>query len=188
MLVGEALGQSNAWAFGGEGAHLRHLHRQTHLLHLALEADMLDADSLAAVSDCGLRGARMNALAEFMRPTPKGAPSAVNETLNAVMAALHGLDERVRRQLLQDRMTPGALKSLLARTVKLYPRILARVREHLGARGTLCWIADLADEFWSERRGRAAAGEGAPEDRAGDAAGEFARRVALYKNERGAEG
>ncbi|HEX6625417.1 MAG TPA: hypothetical protein VF064_17010 [Pyrinomonadaceae bacterium] len=190
MLVGEALGQSNAWAFGGEGGHLRALHRQTHLLHLALEADMLDADSLAAVSDFGPRGARMNALAEFMRPTPKGAPSAVNETLNAVMAALHGLDERVRRQLLQDRMTPGALKSLLARTVKLYPRILARVREHLGARGTLCWIADLADEFWSERRGRTAAagGAGGAEDRAADAAGEFARRVALYKNGRGAEG
>ncbi len=189
MLVGEALGQPNAWAFGGEGAHLR----------APAQADAPRCTSRSKrtcstptrspqVSDCGPRGARMNALAEFMRPTPKGAPSAVNETLNAVMAALHGLDERVRRQLLQDRMTPGALKSLLARTVKLYPRILARVREHLGARGTLCWIADLADEFWSERRGRAAAGEGAAEDRAADAAGEFARRVALYKNERGAEG
>jgi lycopene cyclase CruA len=190
MLAGDAAGQSSAWAAGGEGAHLRHLRRQTHLVHLALEADLLDAASLAEVSDCGPRGARLSALAEFMRPTPKGAPSAVNETLNAVMAALHGLDERVRRQLLQDRMTPGALKSLLARTVKLYPRILARVREHLGARGTLCWIADLAEEFWRERRGAADDGHAAAGDaeRAADPAREFARRLAIYKNERGDEG
>jgi lycopene cyclase CruA len=186
MLLGEAAGLSNAWAFSGEGERLRQLHRQTHLMSLALAADMLDADSLAEISDGGPRGARVAALAELMRPTPKGAPAAVNETLNAVMAALHGLDERIRRQLLQDRLTPGALKSLLARTVKLYPRILARMRERLGARGTLCWIADLAEELWSEKRGRHGARVGA-EERAADPAREFARHVARYKNGQGAE-
>ncbi len=187
LLLGEAAGLSNSWAFSGAGAHLRHLGRQTHLVQLALEADMLDAEALAEVADCRDRGARVGGLAEFMRPTPKGAPAAVNETLNAVMAALHGLDERVRRQFLQDRMTPGALRSLVGRTVKLYPRILARVREHLGARGAFCWVADLAEEFWRERGGAAGA---RPEDErsAEDPAREFARHVRLYKNGRGAEG
>jgi hypothetical protein len=78
------------------------------------------------------------------------------------------------------------LKSLLARTVKLYPRILARMRERLGARGTLCWIADLAEELWSEKRGRHGARVGA-EERAADPAREFARHVARYKNGQGAE-
>ncbi|MCA1633977.1 MAG: hypothetical protein LC802_09735 [Acidobacteria bacterium] len=127
-----------------------------------------------------------------MRPTPKGAPSAVNETLNAAMAALHHLDERVRRELFQDRLSFGALRSLLAHTARLYPRIFARVREHLGARGTLWWLADIAGAVWSERRGRAsssssAAGDGVEESCEEDPVLEFARRAAFYKNSEGAD-
>jgi hypothetical protein len=45
------------------------------------------------------------------------------------------LEEGERRELFRGRMTTGALRRLLARTARLYPRIFARVREHFGARG-----------------------------------------------------
>jgi lycopene cyclase CruA len=182
MLVGDATGLATPLTFCSFGSHVRHLQRLTHLTDLALEADMLDAASLSEISTYEPRVAQVTSLAEFLRPTPKSPPSAVNETLNAVMAALHSLDERVRREFFQDRMTFGALRNLLSRTIQLYPRILQRVREHMGARGTFWWLANVAEVLLHERRGaRTAAAlsdNGDPEE---DAAREFARHLAIYK-------
>ena len=156
LTVGEAAGLFSPLTFGGFGPHVRNLRRLTRLTELALAGDHLDAAALSEVNDCGPRAAQMAPLAEFMRPARKAAPSAVNETLNAVMAALHGLDEGVRRELFQDRMTFGALRSLLGATARLYPRIFQRLREHLGARGTAWWLADIAAAFAQERLAREA--------------------------------
>jgi lycopene cyclase CruA len=186
MLVGEAAGLSSPLTLGGTGTHVRALHRQTHLVELALGADLLDTSSLSEINADGPRVAEVSSLAEFLRPTPKSAPSTVNETLNAVMAALHSLDDRVRRELFQDRMTFNALKRLLSRTFKLYPRIFQRVREHFGARGTLWWVAGVAAASFTERRKLKALPK--DEDHGEDAAREFARYLAIYKNQHGANG
>lgn len=180
MLVGETAGLSSPLTFCGFGAHARHLRRLTHLTDLALSADLLDAASLSEINSSEPRVAQMASLAEFMRPTSRSTPAAVNETLNAVMAALHDLDERVRRELFQDRMTFTAFRNLLSRTAKLYPRIFQRVREHLGARGTFWWLANVVEVIVSERRASS------PEDARGgedaeDAAQMFARQVRIYK-------
>ena len=187
LLVGDAAGLSSPLTFCGFGSHVRNLQKLTHLTALALDAELLDAASLSEINAYEPRVAQMASLAEFLRPAQKSAPQAVNETLNAIMAALHGLDDRVRRELFQDRMSFAALKSLLGRTAQLYPRIFQRVREHLGARGTLWWLAGIAEAFLNERRERA---DRPP--RAGDPADEtaaesFARHVALYKKEQSAE-
>jgi lycopene cyclase CruA len=166
----------------GFGAHARNLRRVAHLTELALAADMLDAGALAEVSAAGPRAAQAAGLAEFLRPAPRSAPSSVNETLNALMAALHRLDDGVRRELFQGRLSFGALRRLFGHTAVLYPRIFTRVREHLGAGGALWWLADMAESVWSERRARAAA-------RGGEAEGprqRFARHAALYRQ--GGEG
>jgi lycopene cyclase CruA len=185
MLVGETAGLSSPLTFCGFGAHVRHLRRLTHLTDLALAADLLDAASLSEINSSEPRVAQMASLAEFMRPTSKSAPSAVNETLNAVMAALHDLDERVRRELFQDRMTFTAFKNLLSRTAKLYPRIFQRVREHLGARGTFWWLANVVEVIVSERRERSVEDTGGDGEQAEDAAQRFARHVRLYKTRPG---
>jgi lycopene cyclase CruA len=154
LLLGEAGVGAGAFAPGARGAcagvgELRRLARGT---DAALSSGALDAGSLSAVCDGGAaRVAAALGLAEFMRPAAKGAPHAVNETLNALAAALGGLEEGERREVFRGRMTTGALRRLLARTARLYPRIFARVREHFGARGTLCWLAGLAEAVWSER-------------------------------------
>ncbi|HEX8140558.1 MAG TPA: hypothetical protein VF544_23530 [Pyrinomonadaceae bacterium] len=181
MLVGEAAGLASPLPFCGIGSHVRHLRRLTHLTELALAADLLDAASLSEISSAEPRVAQMSSLAEFMRPTPKSTPAAVNETLNAVMAALHGLDERVRRELFQDRMTFTAFKNLLSRTAKLYPRIFQRVREHLGARGTFWWVANVVEALLSERRERSMETAAAEAEHGEDAAQSFARHVRIYK-------
>jgi lycopene cyclase CruA len=184
MLIGETAGLSSPLTFGGFGTHVRHLRRLTHLTDLALEADMLDAVALSEINASEPRVAQMAGLAEFMRPTPKGAPAAVNETLNAVMAALHDLDERVRRELFQNRMTFSAFRNLLSRTAKLYPRIFQRTREHLGARGTFWWIANLVEVIVSERRERAL-DETTGAEQTETAAQRFARQVRIYKRRAG---
>ena len=117
-----------------------------------------------------------------MRPTPKGAASSVNETMNALMAALGGMDEAFRRELFQGRASFAALRRLAARTARLYPRIFSRLREHLGARGTLLWLCGVAEAVWSERRGRSSSA-GADAGPAGEGAREkFARHALLYRN------
>ena len=179
LLVGEAAAAASPLTLNNAGAHVRALQCQTHLTELALKADLLDSASLSEISAREPRVAELASFAEFLRPTPKSAPGAVNETLNAVMAALHQLDERVRRELFQDRMSFTALKRLLGRTAKLYPRIFQRVREHLGARETFWWLASIASAAFRERRKTRSLPAGA--DQTEDAAQEFARHVQLYK-------
>lgn len=136
----------------GAGAAALGLRRAARLTDAALASGAADADTLSLVCEGGpARVARALGLAEFMRPAAKGAPHAVNETLNALTAALGGLEECERREVFRGQLSTGALGRLLARTARLYPRIFARVREHFGARGTLWWLAGLAEAVWSER-------------------------------------
>jgi lycopene cyclase CruA len=187
LLVGEASGQSSPLTFNGFGSHVRNLQAQTHLTELALKADLLDAASLSEINAREPRVAELSSFAEFLRPTPRSAPSTVNETLNAVMAALHSLDERVRHELFQDRMSFNALKRLLSRTAKLYPRIFQRAREHLGARGAFWWLTSIAAAAFSERRKPRISSKDEPQTEEA-AREEFTRHVRLYKNQDGANG
>lgn len=187
MLIGDTAGLPIPLTFCGFGSHVRNLKRLTHLTDLALAADLLDASSLSEISAFEGRVAQVAGLAEFMRPTPKSPPAAVNETLNAVMAALHSLDERVRRELFQDRLTFNAFKNLLSRTAKLYPRIFQRVREHLGARGTMWWLLGIAEAAFSERRERAVTAVAETIEREEEAAQKFMRYLNLYKRRQGAD-
>jgi lycopene cyclase CruA len=154
MVIAEAAGPSNLLAFSDFGSRLRNLQKVTTLTNTALVEDSLDGASLRSVSTPDRRVADVANLAELLRPTEKSAPSSVNESLNALMGALHSLDERVRRELFQDRITFNALKDILGRTARLYPHILERLREHLGVRGSFWWLVNIAEASWKERRDR----------------------------------
>ncbi|HEX8116534.1 MAG TPA: hypothetical protein VF521_04625, partial [Pyrinomonadaceae bacterium] len=146
LLLGDAGLGAGAFAAPGARGDVGELRRVARGTDAALTSGALDAGALTQVCDGSVgRVAAAFGLSEFMRPAAKGAPHAVNETLNALAAALGGLEEGERRAVFRGRMTTGALRRLLARTARLYPRIFARVREHFGARGTLCWLAGLAE-------------------------------------------
>ncbi|MBC7911335.1 MAG: hypothetical protein H7Y30_12585 [Pyrinomonadaceae bacterium] len=185
LLTGDAARLSAPLTLVGFGAHVRSLRSLAHLTDLALKANLLDAASLSEINACEPRVAPLTNLAELMRPAPRSAPPVVNETMNALMAALHDLDERVRRDFFQGRMSFGALKNLLTRTFKLYPRFLQHVREHLGTRGTLWWMAGIAESTLHERRrrGRAASAQPTEPKDEDDAIEDFARHVALYQKD-----
>jgi lycopene cyclase CruA len=138
----------------GFGSQVRNLGRLTRLTEQALADGAADAETLARIAPGGARVAPAAGLAELMRPTDRSKPQAVNETMNAVAAALHLLDEGIRRELFQNRLSFASLRGLMGKTARLYPGIFARVREHLGARGTLCWLADVFESLRSERWGR----------------------------------
>jgi lycopene cyclase CruA len=152
LLVGDAAGLSSPLTFCGFGSHVRNLRRLTDLTEAALKQDALDENALSEINAYEPRVAQMASLAEFMRPTETGKPTVVNETMNAVMAALAGLDEGVRRDLFKDRISFESFKSLLKKTARLHPTVFRRMFEHLGVKGSFWWIANIAESALHESK------------------------------------
>jgi hypothetical protein len=124
----------------------------TELTEAALRDDSLDAAALSEINAYEPRVAQMASLAEFMRPTEKSKPSVVNETMNAVMAALANLDENVRRDLFKDRISFASFKTLLKKTATIHPIVFRRMFEHLGLKGSFWWLANIAESALHESK------------------------------------
>ncbi|MDQ4122527.1 MAG: hypothetical protein M3209_13905 [Acidobacteriota bacterium] len=152
LLVGDAAGLSSPLTFCGFGSHVRNLRRLTDLTEKALKADSLDAAALSGINAYEPRVAQMASLAEFMRPTERSKPAVVNETMNAVMAALQNLDENVGRDLFKDRISFASFKKLLKKTAAIHPTVFRRMFEHLGVKGSFWWIANIAESALQESR------------------------------------
>jgi lycopene cyclase CruA len=152
LLVGDAAGLSSPLTFCGFGSHVRNLRRLTELTEAALKADSLDAAALSEINAYEPRVAQMASLAEFMRPTEKSNPAVVNETMNAVMAALANLDENVRRDLFKDRISFASFKKLLKKTATIHPVVFRRMFEHLGLKGSFWWLANIAESALHESK------------------------------------
>lgn len=152
LLIGDAAGLSSPLTFCGFGSHVRNLRRLTELTEAALKADSLDKNALSEINAYEPRVAQMASLAEFMRPTEKSRPSVVNETMNAVMAALASLDENVRRDLFKDRISFASFKKLLVKTAAIHPAVFRRMFEHLGVKGSFWWIANIAESAINESK------------------------------------
>lgn len=152
LLVGDSAGLSSPLTFCGFGSHVRNLRRLTDLTEAALKSDSLDSAALSEINAYEPRVAQMASLAEFLRPTTKSKPAVVNETMNAVMAALASLDEAVRQDLFKDRISFQSFKSLLTKTARLHPAVFRRMFEHLGAKGSFWWIANIAESAWHESK------------------------------------
>ncbi len=187
LLIGDAASAAGTFSSGGlVDAHARSLGRVTHLTELALKANLLEAESLAQINEGERSVSQLAGFRALMSPAVRSAPSAVNESMNAVMAALHESDDSVRQDFFRDRLSTSGFKNLFVRTLKLYPRILQQVREHFGTRGTLWWLAGIAETMFNERRNknRSEGNEIAPDANARD---EFARYVTLYQNKHHAD-
>jgi lycopene cyclase CruA len=186
LLIGDAAATAGTFSSGGLDAHARNLRRVTHLTELALKANLLDAESLAQINEGERSVSQLAGLRALMSPAARSAPSAVNESMNAVMAALHESDDSVRQDFFQDRLSTSGFKNLFVRTMKLYPRILQQVREHFGTRGTLWWLAGIAETMFNERRSKNQS-EGNELASDANARDEFAKYVALYQNKHHAD-
>ncbi|HLM01366.1 MAG TPA: FAD-dependent monooxygenase, partial [Pyrinomonadaceae bacterium] len=152
LLIGDAAGLSSPLTFCGFGSHVRNLRKLTGLTEEALQADALDGKSLSEINAYEPRVAQMASLAEFMRPAKKSPPTAVNETMNAVMMALSQLDGNVRREMFQDRISFANFRKLLRKTATIHPKVFRLMFDHLGASGAFWWIANIAEAALHERK------------------------------------
>ncbi|HEY0460182.1 MAG TPA: hypothetical protein VGC97_13675 [Pyrinomonadaceae bacterium] len=152
LLVGDAAGLSSPLTFCGFGSHVRNLQRLTNSTERALRENLLDETNLSEINAYEPNVAQMSSLAEFMRPTEKGKPSIVNETMNAVMSALGSLDEEIRREMFQDRMRFASFKKVLLKTAQVHPAVFKKMFEQLGVKGAFWWIANIAEFAFHERK------------------------------------
>lgn len=152
LLVGDAAGLSSPLTFCGFGSHVRNLRRLTDGTENALAANLFDENHLGQINAYEPRVAQMSSLAEFMRPAKKSPPPVVNETMNAVMAALGSLDENIRREMFQDRISFASFKKVLLKTARLHPPVFKKMFDHLGLKGAFWWIANIAEAALAERR------------------------------------
>ena len=152
LLIGDAAGLSSPLTFCGFGSHVRNLRKLTAATENVLRENAFGAEDLSKINAYEPRVAQMSSLAEFMRPVASSAPSTVNETMNAVMSALSGLDENISRQLFQDRIPFDSFKKILAKTALLHPKVFRLMFEHLGAGGAFWWIAKIAENAFHERK------------------------------------
>ncbi len=152
LLVGDAAGLSSPLTFCGFGSHVRNLRKLTLKTENALRENALSETNLAKINAYEPRVAQMASIAEFMRPTASGKSSVVNETMNAVMAALASLDERIARQMFQDRISFASFKRVLIKTAQIHPAIFKKMFAHLGANGAFWWIANIAEAALHEKK------------------------------------
>jgi hypothetical protein len=131
---------------------VRNLRKLTELTERALQENLFDEKSLVEINAYEPRVAQMSSLAEFMRPMEKSKPPVVNETMNAVMAALELLDKNVRRDLFQDKISFASFNEVLKKTAKIHPKVFKLMFEHLGAKGAFWWIANIAEAVLHEKR------------------------------------
>lgn len=150
LLIGDAAGLSSPLTFCGFGSHVRNLRRLTEETENALRENAFDEKTLSRINAYEPRVAQMASLAEFMRPTEGGKSSTVNETMNAVMAALSSLDENISREMFQDRISFASFKKVLMKTAKLHPAVFKKMLAHLGAKGAFWWIANIAEAALQE--------------------------------------
>ncbi|MEJ7861834.1 MAG: hypothetical protein WKF90_09390 [Pyrinomonadaceae bacterium] len=153
LLIGDAAGLSSPLTFCGFGSHVRNLRKLTELTEHALRENLLDEKSLSKINAYEPRVAQMSSLAEFMRPMEASTPPVVNETMNAVMAALQILDASVRRDLFQDKISFASFAKVLKKTARIHPKVFKLMFEHLGAKGAFWWIANIAESALHEKSG-----------------------------------
>ena len=152
LLVGDAAGLSSPLTFCGFGSHVRNLRKLTALTERALMENLTDEKSLSHINAYEPRVAQMSSLAEFMRPMPKSNSSVVNETMNAVMAALSRLDAEISREMFQDRISFASFKKVLLKTSRIHPKVFRLMFEHLGAKGAFWWISNIAEAALREKK------------------------------------
>ncbi len=151
LLIGDAAGLSSPLTFCGFGSHVRNLRKLTSETEKVLRENTMDEESLSQINAYEPRVAQMASLAEFMRPTETGRDSAVNETMNAVMAALQSLDGNISREMFQDRISFESFKKVLLKTARIHPAVFKKMFAHLGTKGAFWWVANIAEAALNEK-------------------------------------
>ncbi|CAK0769871.1 hypothetical protein CVIRNUC_003711 [Coccomyxa viridis] len=142
LQIGDASGIQSPLSFGGFGAMTRHLARLRQAVMEALEADVLDKQSLATVNayNPGLSGAWMLQRAMSVRPGEQPNPDFINQLLARNFAAMQRLGDPVLKPFLQDVVQFGPMGRTLFGQVLADPGFVPQIFKHVGIPPMLDWV------------------------------------------------
>ncbi|HIK18067.1 MAG TPA: FAD-binding oxidoreductase [Leptolyngbyaceae cyanobacterium M33_DOE_097] len=146
LAIGDSSGSQSPLSFGGFGAMVRHLHRLSHGIQAALQANTLDRTALRL-----LQPYQPNLAVTwlFQKTMSVGvdqsiAPNQINDLLNLVFGEMAALGEPVLKPFLQDVVQFPALFQTLAKTTVAHPLDVVSLLPQMGIPALADWLRHYA--------------------------------------------
>lgn len=146
LSVGDAAARQNPLTFTGFGSFVRHLPRASHALNELLRHNDVEADSLADLSAAQVNLNAMWVMARFL--APRGGADDVNSIFRDFTRALQEVGAETASRFFRDQATWNEYVTIMLRTARHRPQVIAEAFQVLGAQGVARWIEDL----WRWRR------------------------------------
>jgi lycopene cyclase CruA len=147
IAIGDAASLQSPLVFTGFGSLVRNLRRLTHLLHTALQHDLLQASHLEQI-----RAYQSNIAVTWMFskgmmvPTGRSLPpQRINAMLNTFFEVLARQEQAVAEAFIKDRGTWWDFIRMALLAARLNPRLLLWIWEMAGARDLLRWLGVFAE-------------------------------------------
>ena len=142
LSLGDAAAFQSPLTFCGFGSYVRNLQRITTLLHLALQHNRLDANSLNRIRASEAVPAVARAFSKFMIAKPANAEPSyqVNETMNVFCHILDNLGPNVTNAFFKDRIGWLDYTRVVLNTPGYYRKIYALALKTLTPIEILGWI------------------------------------------------
>ena len=142
LPVGDSSGSQSPLSFGGFGAMVRHLERLTQGIHEALEADLLDSQSLGLLQPYQ---PNLSVTWLFQKSMSVGVnqnipPNKINDVLSTIFADMEALGDEVLKPFLQDVVQFPALAKTMLRTSTRHPLLVASILPQVGVGSVASWM------------------------------------------------
>jgi lycopene cyclase CruP len=142
LAIGDSSGSQSPLSFGGFGAMVRHLARLSQGVNQALQADALNARSLALLQPYQ---PNLSVTWLFQKSMSVGIhqklpPNQINDILSTIFADMAALGDDVLRPFLQDIVQFPALAKTLLRTSTHHPALVARILPQVGIGAVIPWL------------------------------------------------
>lgn len=142
LAVGDSSGSQSPLSFGGFGAMVRHLQRLTQGVDDALEADLLDSQSLRKLQPYQ---PNLSVTWLFQKSMSVGVhqklpPNKINNVLSTIFEDMEALGDDVLRPFLQDVVQFPALARTMLRTSTHHPLLVASILPQVGVGSVAHWI------------------------------------------------
>lgn len=146
LPVGDSSGNQSPLSFGGFGAMIRHLKRLDSGIHAALEANLLDRQSLSLLQPYQ---PNLSVTWLFQRAMTVGIeqqvpPDQINQLLSGVFEQMEQLGDPVLKPFLQDVVQFPALFKTMLRVAVAYPQLVMQVIPQVGIMTLLEWLRHYA--------------------------------------------
>ena len=141
LAVGDSSGSQSPLSFGGFGAMVRHLKRLTQGIDDALNADLLNSESLEKLQPYqpNLSVTWLFQKSMSVGVNQKLPPDQINKVLSTIFEDMEALGDDVLRPFLQDVVQFPALARTMLRTSLHHPALVASILPQVGIGAVADW-------------------------------------------------